>query len=115
MTLTMTTLTSLLDHLYEGDVVNTADLARVSETNARSVARWRCDKSVPRREAEERLLELRAVVELARSVMRDDAARFWMRSPNRDLGYDKPLDLIASGQYKRVIDLLLALAEGVTA
>lgn len=111
----MTTLTSLLDHLCEGDVVDTADLARVSETNPRSVARWRSLESSPRREAEERLLELRAVVELARSVMRDDAARFWMRSPNRDLGYDKPLDLIAAGQYQRVIDLLLALAEGVTA
>jgi len=111
----MTTLTALLDHLYEGDVVDTADLARVSETNPRSVARWRSQESAPRREAEERLLELRAVVELARSVMRDDAARFWMRSPNRDLGYDKPLDLIAAGQYQRVIDLLLALAEGVTA
>ena len=111
----MTTLTSLLDHLCEGDVVDTADLARVSETNPRSVARWRSQESAPRREAEERLLELRAVVELARSVMRDDAARFWMRSPNRDLGYDKPLDLIAAGQYQRVIDLLLALAEGVTA
>jgi len=111
----MTALSALLDHLYEGDVVDTADLARVSETNPRSVARWRSQESAPRREAEERLLELRAVVELARRVMRDDAARFWMRSPNRDLGYDKPLDLIASGQYQRVIDLLLALAEGVTA
>ncbi|NOX30760.1 MAG: DUF2384 domain-containing protein [Actinobacteria bacterium] len=111
----MTTLAVLLDRLCEGDVVDTADLARVSETNPRSVARWRSQESAPRREAEERLLELRAVVELARSVMRDDAARFWMRSPNRDLGYDKPLDLIAAGQYRRVIDLLLALAEGVTA
>jgi uncharacterized protein (DUF2384 family) len=46
--------------------------------------------------------------------MRDDAARFWMRSPNPDLGYEKPLDLIAAGQYQRVVDLLLALAEGVT-
>ena len=46
--------------------------------------------------------------------MQDDAARYWMRSPNRDLGYEKPLDLVAAGQYHRVIDLLLAMAEGVT-
>jgi len=111
----MTTLTSLLEHLYEGNVVDTADLARVSETNPRSVARWRSQESSPRREAEERLLELRAVIDLARTVMNDDAARFWMRSPNRDLGYEKPLDLVAAGNYQRVIDLLLALAEGVTA
>ena len=49
----MTTLTSLLDHLYMGDVVDTADLARVSETNPRSVARWRSQETTPRREAEE--------------------------------------------------------------
>ncbi len=53
----MTTLTSLLDHLYEGDVVDTADLARVSDTNPRSVARWKAETATPRRAAEERLLE----------------------------------------------------------
>ena len=110
----MTTLTSLLDHLSEGNVVDTADLARVRETSPRSVGRWEAEAATPRREAEERLLELRAVVDLARRVMRDDAARFWMRSPNPDLGYEKPLDLIAAGHYQRVVDLLLALAEGVT-
>ena len=110
----MTTLTSLLDHLYTGDVVDTADLARVSETNPRSVTRWRSQQTTPRREAEERLLELRAVIDLARTVMSDEAARIWMRSPNRDLSYEKPLDLVAGGEYQRVIDLLLALAEGVT-
>ena len=111
----MTTLTTLLDHLYEGEVVDTADLARVSDTNPRSVARWKSQAAAPRREAEERLLELRAVVDLARRVMNDDAARYWMRSPNSDLAYHKPLDVVAAGQYQRVIDLLLALAEGVTA
>ena len=111
----MTTLTSLLDHLYQGDVVDTTDVARVSDTNPRSVSRWRAQGALPRRDAEERLLELRAVVDLARRVMRDDAARFWLRAPNPDLGYSKPLDVVAAGEYRRVIDLLLALAEGVTA
>ncbi|MBK5223185.1 MAG: DUF2384 domain-containing protein [Acidimicrobiia bacterium] len=110
-----TTLSSLMDHLYEGDVVDTGDLARVTGTSARSVARWRAGEATPHREAEERLLELRAVVDLARRVMRDDAARCWMRSPNPELGYEKPLDRIAAGQYQRVVGLLLALAEGLTA
>jgi uncharacterized protein (DUF2384 family) len=48
-------------------------------------------------------------------VIHDDAARLWLRAPNPELGYEKPLDLIGSGQYQRVIDLLLAIAEGVTA
>lgn len=54
------------------------------------------------------------MVDLARRVMRDDAARMWMRAPNRDLGFEKPLNLVKEGQYQRVVDLLLALAEGVT-
>lgn len=111
----MTSLPALLDRLYDGDVVDTADVARVSDTNPRSVTRWRADAAVPRRQAEERLLELRAVVDLARRIMRDEGARQWLRSPNPDLGYEKPLDLVAQGRYQRVIDLLLALAEGVTA
>ncbi len=63
----------------------------------------------------DQLPELPAVVDLARTVMSDDAARFWLRSPNPDLGNERPLDLVAAGDTQRVIDLLLALAEGVTA
>jgi putative toxin-antitoxin system antitoxin component (TIGR02293 family) len=108
-------LAALLDRLYETDVIDTADVARVSGAHARSVNRWHREQAEPRRESEERLLELKAVVDLLRRVLRDDAARLWLRSPNPDLEYEKPLDLVASGQYRRVIDLLLALAEGVTA
>ena len=110
----MTAIAELVEHLYEGGVVDTADLARVSDTNPRSVARWRTQQTAPRREAEERLLELRAVLDLARRVIREDAIRLWLRTPDPDLGYRKPLDVIAVGEYQRVIDLLLALAEGVT-
>ncbi|WP_419864273.1 antitoxin Xre/MbcA/ParS toxin-binding domain-containing protein [Candidatus Poriferisodalis sp.] len=69
---------------------------------------------MPQREAENRILELRSVVDLACRVIQRDAVRLWLRSPNSDLGYEKPLDLIAQGEYKQVIGLLLALAEGVT-
>lgn len=111
----MASVGALLDQLYEGEIVDTADVARVSGTHPRSVSRWQSSDAIPRRDAEERLLELKAVVDLLRRVIRDDAARLWLRAPNPELGYEKPLDLIAAGQYQRVIDLLLAMAEGVTA
>lgn len=62
----------------------------------------------------DRLPELSAVVDLARTVMSDDAAKLWLRTPNPDLGHKRPLDLVSAGDAKRVIGLLLALAEGVT-
>ncbi len=103
-----------LAQLYESDVVGTADLARVTGASPRSVARWRAGDAAPREQAERRLRELHAIVDLASRVMSDDAIRYWLRSPNPDLGYEKPLDLVAAGSHQRVTDLLLGLAEGVT-
>lgn len=111
----MASLAALLDQLYEGDLVDTADVARVSGSHPRSVSRWQSSNAAPRRDAEERLLELKAVVDLLRRVVRDDAARLWLRAPNPELNYEKPLDLVSAGRYQRVVDLLLAMAEGVTA
>lgn len=105
----------LLDRLLDGDVVDGTDVARVLGTSPRSVTRWQSARSVPRRDSEERLLELKAVVDLVRSVLREQPARLWLRSPNPDLGYEKPLDIVARGEYQRVIDSIMALAEGVTA
>jgi hypothetical protein len=38
-----------------------------------------------------------------------------LRSPVPDLDYEKPLDLVADGRWRTVVDTLLAFAEGVTA
>jgi uncharacterized protein (DUF2384 family) len=60
------------------------------------------------------LLELKAVVDLARQYLRPEVARLWLRAPDPGLGYEKPLDLIKAGEYRRVVGALLAMAEGVT-
>lgn len=105
----------LLDRLLDGEVVDGADLARVVGTSPRSITRWHATRAVPRRDSEERLLELKAVIDLLTGVLREEPARLWLRTPNPDLGYEKPLDVVAKGEYQRVIDSIMALAEGVTA
>jgi uncharacterized protein (DUF2384 family) len=107
--------TGVLEELLSGEVVDTADVARALATAPRSVTRWSSAKSSPRRDSEERLLELKAVVDLLRTVMREEPARLWLRSPNPDLQWRKPLDVIAEGDYRAVIGVILAIAEGVTA
>lgn len=104
----------VLDEVLADEIVDANDVARVLGSTARSVARWQAAEVSPRRESEERLLELKAVVDLARRCLRPESARLWLRSPNPDLSYEKPLDLIARGEYRRVIGALLAMAEGVT-
>lgn len=104
----------VLTDVLADDVVDTGDVARVLGSTQRSVARWQAAEASPRRDSEERLLELKAVVDLARQYLRPDVARLWLRSPDPSLGYEKPLDLVKQGEYRRVIGALLALAEGVT-
>ena len=100
--------------LTEGDVLDAVDIARATEATTRSVTRWLAGDVAPRRETEERLLELKAVLDLATRVFRPDVAHVWIRSPVPTLDYDKPLDLIRTGQWRRVVDELLALSGGVT-
>jgi len=94
-------------------LVDTADVARVLNTSQRSVQRWTARDAAPRKESEERLLELGAVLDLASEVLRDEGARLWLRTPVADLGWRKPLDVISEGGFREVIDALLALSHGI--
>lgn len=111
----MVAVATVLDDLLADEILESPDVARVVGTSTRTVARWQNAASVPRRGSEERLLELKAVVDLLRRVLREEPARLWIRSPNPDLDYEKPIDLVQRGEYRRVIGAVLAMAEGVTA
>jgi len=105
----------VLEELIDTHVIDAGDLARITGSTTRSVSRWTAGKAVPRRDAADRLLELKAVVDHLRAVLRDEPARLWQRSPNPDLDWHKPLELMAEGDHRRVIGAVLAMAEGVTA
>jgi hypothetical protein len=62
----------------------------------------------------ERLRDLDRVLDLATTVIRREDVWDWLRAPNAALGDAEPLDLIAAGEVERVVELLAALAEGVT-
>lgn len=96
-------------------IVDATDVAAVAGTTPRSVLRWQAATAEPRRDAEARMLELAAVLDLAGRIMPRDSARLWMRSPVPDLDWQRPLELIAAGRFREVIDSLDALAEGVVA
>jgi len=102
----------VLNELMSSGVLDAEDLALVTGVTSRSVNRWAVGEATPRRGAEGRILELKAVVDLLRSTLRDEPARLWLRSPNADLEWRKPLELIAEGQYRRVIGVVLAMGDG---
>lgn len=110
----MTTIRALLDNVCAGGVLNIGDLAQVTRTTRRNVVRWRYRGAVIHRDVEERLLELRSVVDLARRAMPDREARAWLRSPQDDLDGRKPLDLVSEGMTYHVIDVLTAIVQAAT-
>ena len=58
----MPAVVGVLDEMLADDVIDAADVARVLGATSRSVARWQAAEVSPRRESEERLLELKAVL-----------------------------------------------------
>jgi putative toxin-antitoxin system antitoxin component (TIGR02293 family) len=89
------------------------DIARLLGTNPRTVSRWLQEQAEPRPDARRRLLEVVAVLEHLSGVLKPQAAHDWLFSPNAMLDHHKPVELLASGDFRRVLEMIDALAEGV--
>lgn len=89
------------------------EIGTIVDASARSVSRWSTGESVPQKLNKQRLVELAYVAELVTQVIPRDHANLWMFTPNRLLGHDSPAERIKAGQYKDVLDLIEAMADGV--
>jgi putative toxin-antitoxin system antitoxin component (TIGR02293 family) len=96
-----------------GADLDQADIARLVGTNPRTVSRWLSDATAPRPDARRRLLEILAVLEQLSAVLKPQAAHDWLFSPNPPLSHHKPIELLAEGEFRPVLALIDALAEGV--
>jgi transcriptional regulator with XRE-family HTH domain len=94
-----------LGHLTEADI---ARATGVAPTTARA---WLAGTRAPTGLRAERLIELVAMVERLAAVLRPDYIPIWLRKPVPALGDDKPLDVIAAGEYRRVAELISGLED----
>jgi hypothetical protein len=93
------------------------DVGHIVGASGRTVARWAAGETTPHRSAKERLLELSYVADQLVEVLglSPDDANLWIFTPNRYLDGDKPADRITHGDYRSVLALLDALADGIVA
>lgn len=110
----MTVVERLSAVIEEGEL-DANDVARIVRTNRRTVARWIRSETEPRWENRERLLELLAVMEKLHQVLKPKASYDWLFSPNPDLKYEKPVDLLKRGDFRTVLGVIDAMGEGVFA
>jgi hypothetical protein len=60
-------------------------------------------------ERAEYLLELQVIAERLFRVLKPEYVALWLRTPIPALEYEKPIDLIATGDYMRVVEIVSEL------
>lgn len=88
-------------------------VGEVVGSSTRTVARWLSGDAVPQRQSKQRLLELAYVAQELGKVLEPEDANLWIFSPNVLLEHDSPADRIRVGDYKAVLGLIEALADGI--
>ncbi len=96
-------------HIKETGHLSVADIARATGANETTVRAWLRDDRSPSGTYAERLAELSAITERLVRLMDADYVPVWMRKPIPLLDDDKPLDVIAHGDYRRVSRVLAGL------
>jgi transcriptional regulator with XRE-family HTH domain len=96
-------------HIREIAHLSPADIARATGADETTVRAWLRDERSPSGRRAERLAELSAIVERLIRVVRPEYVPVWMRKPNQLLDDAKPLDVIASGDYRMVSRVIAAL------
>jgi hypothetical protein len=89
--------------------LETPDIARATGADLTTVRAWLREDRSPSGRYAERLAELSFIIERLARVVRQDYIRVWLLKPNATMGDDKPVDLIAQGDYRVVSRGLSAL------
>lgn len=89
------------------------DIGRIVDASGRSVGRWSAGTAEPQRLSRQRLLELAYVAQELEAVLDAEYANLWILSPNRLLDGDAPAERIHNGDFKAVVAVIEALADGI--
>lgn len=104
---------SRLNAVMDQTGLDAADVARILDRPPRSVSRWLNQDVDPHWDSRERLLEVTFVLERLSQVIQPRAAVDWLFTPNGELEYRKPVELLREGRFREVLALIDALGEGV--
>ena len=76
-------------------------IARATGANVRTAERWRSGQS-PQARFRDRIGELQVVLDFLGRGMTDAAKRAWLEAPNATLGWQRPIERLADGDFDAV-------------
>jgi uncharacterized protein (DUF2384 family) len=89
------------------------DIARATGAGVSTAGAWMRLTRAPRGEHAERLAELSAIVERLARVIEPDYIPVWLYKPVLALDDEKPIDVLARGEYRRLSRLVSELESPV--
>src|ERR1700694_4050289 len=84
--------------------LTTVELADLTGVKERQVLHWAAGTSRPSGTNRDRLLDVHYIVQELVSVYKPEGVEIWLHGRNRDLGGERPIDLLRAGEFRTVID-----------
>lgn len=109
----VSTVSSRVRSVTEALGLTQGEVGAIVGSTPRTVGRWWAGESTPHPSKQRLLRELAYVAEEISKVLEPEEAREWLFMPNRLLGHDSPADRIEQNDYRSVLALIEALADGV--
>jgi hypothetical protein len=97
--------------LRDAGGLNTELIARATGAARTTVRDWLNLRTSPTGTRADRIAELSAITERLQRVMRPDYIPVWLTKPVEGLDDEKPIDLIARGEYLRVARLISSIED----
>jgi len=89
------------------------ELARATGAGVRTIRRLLSEEERPKRtRLEERIDDLRTIAQILREAYSAAATRSWLMARNRLLGFERPIDRLAGGDFTAVREAAEAFVDG---
>ncbi|HWG08388.1 MAG TPA: hypothetical protein VN672_05210 [Solirubrobacteraceae bacterium] len=98
-------------HVHDTGHLSDREIARATGAAPSTVREWLARRSAPSGVRAERLAELSSLVERLARVIRPTYIPVWLSKPVPALDDDKPIDRIATGDYRSVARLISGIED----
>ncbi|HWV86177.1 MAG TPA: helix-turn-helix transcriptional regulator [Capillimicrobium sp.] len=110
--MTVTDATESVRYLRRHAGLTETDLADGTGASPRTVRRWAHARTTPQARYQPRIDDLRAIVEILEDTLTAKGIQQWLRSRNRYLGGQRPIDALRAGHFDKVQEAANAFSDG---